>query len=179
MKIRTASICDADKILKIYRYFVENTAVSFETESPSVKNIENRIAKTIARFPWIVCEKNDEIAGYAYAGTHRSRYAYGWSVDVTVYVAEEFQRLGIGKNLYQNLLSILELQGAVNAFAGIALPNEPSIKLHESLGFHHIGTYENVGFKLGKWWDVGWWQREIQLPKKPKSLIPYPEISGF
>lgn len=169
--IRTATIQDAAKILEIYSPFVKDTPVSFETEVPSIQEMQNRISETTEKFPWLVYEKEGQVTGYAYANPHRSRCAYAWSVEVTLYMDPRFQRLGIGKKLYEKLFELLREQGAVNVFAGITLPNEASIGIHEALGFQKIGQFKDIGFKLGKWWNTGWWQLQLQKPKEPKQLL--------
>ena len=117
------------------------------------------------------------IAGYAYASEHRARKAYQWSVDVSVYIGEQFRSQGIGKILYQELFTVLKAQGYINAFAGISLPNEASIRLHEATGFKPIGIYRSVGYKLGNWCDVGWWQLELQAPPQaPNTPIPFSTV---
>ncbi|WP_137284226.1 arsinothricin resistance N-acetyltransferase ArsN1 family B [Halorussus salinisoli] len=169
MRIRLADEADAAAVRDIYAPVVENTAVSFEDEPPSEGEMADRIADTLPRYPWLVCEteSGDEIAGYAYAGTHRKRGAYRWSVDVSVYVAADHRGKGLGRGLYESLLELLRLQGFYNAYAGIALPNEASVALHESLGFEQVGVYESVGYKRGEWRDVGWWQ--LQLRDRPED----------
>ena len=123
-------------------------------------------------WPWLVCERQEEILGYSYASKHRVRTAYQWSVDVSVYVHAQMRRLGVGRALYRSLFKILALQGFYNAYAGIALPNPASVGLHESLGFQSVGVYSAVGYKLTTWLDVGWWQLSLQ----PRSVSPNPPI---
>lgn len=170
MKIRSVTPDDAARILEIYGPFVLDTPVSFETEIPSLQEMRNRIAEISEKFPWLVCEQESYVVGYAYAGPHRSRCAYAWSVEVTVYLDPKFHGRGIGKALYGKLFELLREQGAVNAFAGITLPNQASVGIHEAMGFTKIGQFKDIGFKLGKWWDTGWWQLQIQKPDEPKSL---------
>ena len=130
-------------------------------------DIRQRIAKTLPHWPWLACEHEGEILGYVYAGRHRDRAAYQWSVDVSVYIAERFQRLGVGRALYSALFTILTFQGFYNAFAGITLPNPASVGLHEALGFQLVGVYRAVGYKLGAWHDVGWWHLVLREPSQP------------
>jgi phosphinothricin acetyltransferase len=126
-----------------------------------------------------VFERAGQILGYAYAGAHRARPAYRWSVDVSAYVAEGGRRQGIGRMLYERLLLLLQRQGYHAAFAGIALPNPASVGLHEAVGFVPLGVYRDVGFKLGAWHDVGWWQRRIgDRPADPAEPRPVTEILG-
>lgn len=159
MNIRTVAIEDARFIEAIYRPIVENTAISFEDKAPSVAEIETRIAETLAAYPYLVAERGQHVVGYAYASQHRARAAYQRSVDVTAYVDQDARRSGIGSALYQHLLADLAARGFHTAHAGIALPNPASVALHERLGFNLVGVYREVGFKFGKWHDVGWWQR--------------------
>lgn len=160
--IRSARREDAAAIQAIYAPFVEGTAISFEEIPPSVEEMARRIAGTQDRYPYLVAVEAERVVGFAYASQHRTRAAYRRSVDVTGYVAETARRTGIGKLLYGELLSELAQGGFHAAFAGIALPNPASIALHESVGFEPVGVYREVGFKLGRWHDVGWWQRLLQ-----------------
>jgi len=172
--IRLAGESDAEQIRAIYAPYVTHTAISFELEPPTVEEMRRRIVDILPRWPWLVCERGREILGYVYAGRHRSRAAYQWSADVSVYVDERCHRLGIGGALYNSLFAILALQGFCNAYAGITLPNAASVGLHESLGFQPVGVYRAVGYKLGAWHDVGWWQLVLQPhatpPDPPKAL---------
>jgi L-amino acid N-acyltransferase YncA len=173
MNIRVATIADAAAIAAIYAPVVANTSISFELTPPSPSEMRERIAKTLPSLPWLVSEDaHGRIDGYAYASRHRERLAYQWSVDVTAYVREDARGTGVGRRLYQALLAELTALGYCQAFAGIALPNAASIALHESMGFEPIGIYRRVGFKLGAWHDVGWWQKQLRLPEEP--LVPEP-----
>ena len=165
--IRLAADGDTAAIAKLYRPIVESTAISFETEPPDAEAIRRRLDDTLPVYPWLVCEIGGVVAGYAYASRHRVRAAYQWSVDVSVYVDDARRRSGVARGLYTSLLAILTAQGFANAFAGIALPNPASVALHEALGFQPIGIYRNVGFKLGAWRDVGWWQRPLREANPP------------
>lgn len=133
-----------------------------------------RIARTLATHPWFVAEKGDTIVGYAYGSEHRSRRAYRWSCDVSVYVAAAARGHGVGRALYRPLLTTLADQGFTAAFAGITLPNPASIGLHEHLGFTPVGVFRDVGFKHGAWHDVGWWRRPLALPDPaPREPVPF------
>ena len=165
--IRLVTESDAAQIQALYAPYVLHTAISFELEPPTVDDVRQRITKTLPRWPWLVCEHEGEILGYVYAGRHRDRAAYQWSVDVSVYIAERFQRLGVGRALYSALFTILTFQGFYNAFAGITLPNPASVGLHEALGFQPVGVYRAVGYKLGAWHDVGWWHLVLREPSQP------------
>lgn len=173
-RIRLATPQDASAIQAIYAPYVRDTAISFEMVPPTVIEMAERIEKGLTFFPWLVCEREQgEIIGYVYASKHRERAAYQWGVDVTVYVHAAAQRGGVGRGLYSSLFALLRLQGFYNAYAGIALPNEPSVRLHESLGFVPIGIYHQTGYKLGRWHDVGWWELALQ-PHTENPLPPRP-----
>jgi phosphinothricin acetyltransferase len=160
--IRLATQGDVPRIHQIYTPIVANTVISFEYEPPSLEELGQRVEDYLRQYPWLVLEWAGVVAGYAYASAHRSRRAYQWSVDVSAYVDADYRQRGIGKALYRSLLAILRAQGYYNAYAGIALPNPASVRLHESVGFRALGVYEKVGYKLGAWHDVGWWQCRIQ-----------------
>lgn len=171
--IRFADPADAEAIAEIYRPFCEATAVSFETAAPSAGEMAERIDKAGTVFPWLVLDDGG-VAGYAYASRHRERTAYGWSVDVTAYVAPGFRRRGVGRALYASLFATLRRLGFYKAYAGIALPNPASLALHEAAGFRAVGIYRGVGYKLGAWHDVAWYQLALQservAPPQPLSL---------
>jgi phosphinothricin acetyltransferase len=180
--IRLAEERDAEAIQRIYAPFVLQTAVSFEIEPPSADEMRSRIAATLARLPWLVCERQENVIGYAYASPHRARAAYGWSVDVTIYIHEEHRRHGVGRALYTSLLAALRLQGFYNAYAGVTLPNPGSVGLHEAMGFQPVGIYRDVGYKFGKWHDVGWWQlalRDRSAPAAPENLASVVAGAGW
>ena len=130
--------------------------------------MRERIVNTLHERPWLVSvDAQGDVDGYVYAGEHRERLAYRWSVDVTAYVREGARGQGVGKRLYQALFAELVTLGHFQAFAGIALPNDASVALHESVRFQPIGIYRKVGFKLGAWHDLGWWQNELRSPAEP------------
>ncbi len=161
VKIRLATQNDAAQILEIYRPVVRYTHISFEHIVPELSEIAERIANTLGQYPWLVCQMDERIAGYAYASAFRSREAYQWTTETTVYVREGYRRRGIARALYASLLAILREQGYRSAIGVIALPNEASIRAHESLGFQAIGVFKHVGFKAGAWRDTGWWQHDL------------------
>ena len=149
---------DAAACAAIYAPFVTESWISFELEPPTADEMAARIADYGASHAWLVAEQDGRVAGYAYGSPHRSRAAYASSCDVAVYVDPAFARRGIGRALYGALLPRLAERFHA-AFAGIALPNNASVGLHEAMGFTPVGTYREVGWKLGGWRDVGWWQR--------------------
>jgi L-amino acid N-acyltransferase YncA len=176
LAIRCASANDAAQVQEIYAPFCRDTPISFETEPPVVEVIRRRIVETLKALPWLVCDQDGLILGYAYASTHRERAAYRWSVDVSVYIREGHRRRGIGRALYTSLFALLRLQGFQNAIAGATLPNPSSVALHEAMGFQPVGVYRNIGYKCGSWHDVKWWQLMLRdrdgasAPAEPLGL---------
>lgn len=160
----------------IYAPIVEHTAISFELIPPTAEEFAERIHSTTRELPWVVAETDEGVVGYAYASRHRVRAAYRWSVDTSVYVAEQWRGRGVGVALYRVLIGELRTMGYISAYAGVALPNAGSVSLHEKLGFIAIGRFPNVGFKQGSWHDVGWWYlalREAPLtPREPTQWNP-------
>jgi phosphinothricin acetyltransferase len=163
---------DAAQVAAIYAPVVRETAISFEVDPPDEAEMRSRIARTLEQLPWLVCAADDEVLGYVYASPHRTRAAYRWSVDVAVYVHPAHRRQGVGRALYTSLLAVLPLQRYYNAYAGITLPNPGSVGLHESMGFEPVGVYQRVGYKLGRWHDVGWWSLALQ----DHDLAPAPPL---
>lgn len=175
--LRLARPDDARAIAAIYAPVLQHTAISFEVDTVTAEEMAQRVATTLLRYPWLVAEAGGEVLGYAYAAQHRTRAAYSWSTDVSVYLADHARRRGLGSALYTALLDLLAAQGYANAFAGITLPNAPSIRLHESLGFVAIGVYRAVGWKLGRWHDVSWWQRRLTTSDAaPGTPFPMPDL---
>jgi len=176
LTLRFADVSDASGIAEIYSPVVRDTAISFEFDPPDAAEMARRIEGTTKVFPWLVCDHDGSVAGYAYAGPHRVRAAYQWSADVSVYIHSDHRGRGLGRALYTALLDILRLQGLFNAYAGITLPNEASVGLHEAVGFRRLGIYKSVGFKLGRWHDVGWWELALlpadQAPAAPPQALP-------
>jgi L-amino acid N-acyltransferase YncA len=165
MMSRSATVDDAEAIAAIYACVVQGTPISFEWVAPTGEEFRARIAKTLAKYPWLVAiDGQGAVAGYVHAASHRNAPSYQWSVNTSVFVREDVRGQGIGKMLYAELFHQLIELGYYRAFAGIALPNAASMALHESMGFKPVGVYEKVGFKFGAWRDVGWWQKELQQP---------------
>ena len=172
--IRLARPSDAEAVAEIYRPAVVERATSFELEPPDAGEIEARIVSCLERMPWLVAEEDGRVLGYAYSGPHRTRAAYQWSVEVSAYVDETVQRRGVGRALYEALFRVLVLQGFRNAYAGITLPNVASEGFHRSLGFTRVGVFRAVGFKLGKWQDVGWLERPLVAGDDTMPVPPIP-----
>ncbi len=175
--IRLATAADARQAAEIYAPSVAGATTSFEIEPPSEAEMAGRIAAAADFAPWLVCEEDGVLAGYAYAARHRERAAYRWCVDVSVYIRDGMRRAGLGRALYTSLLALLRLQGFCAAHAGITLPNPASVGLHESLGFRPVGVYPKVGFKCGAWHDVGWWQLELrERVGEPPTILSMDEL---
>jgi len=175
--IRVATKGDATSMLEIYTPFILNSGITQEVEVPSVEEFQQRIISNLEERPWLVCEIDNELAGYAYAGKHRDRKGYQWCTEASVYISEKYHGLGIANALYAALFEILKLQGYVNAYAVITLPNDRSIAFHKKFGFEYLTTYKKIGYKLGQWHDVGWMQYEINPHKEdPSDPIKFSQI---
>ena len=166
-RLRPAGEKDAAAIAAIYAPFVTETAITFETEPPSAAEMAKRMASSAGLYPWLIAEEPDGVAGYAYAAQFNARQAYRFSVHTTIYLRPEHQGRGLGRRLYQRLLEGLAAQGFAQAIALITLPNEPSVGLHERLGFARTGLLSRIGYKLGVWHDVGIWQARLAEPGEP------------
>lgn len=172
--IRLAQPIDAAAILAIYAPYIRDTSLTFETEVPDNDIFANRIRHYTADFPWLVYETDGQIAGYAYASRYRERVAYQWSVECSVYIANGYFGKGVAALLYNKLFALLRAQGFMNVYAVINLPNERSVAFHEKMGFRYLATYPNVGYKLGKWKNVGWWQLQLnEYISEPPTPVPY------
>jgi phosphinothricin acetyltransferase len=188
MRIRLADPArDAERAAEIYRPSVDGSYVSFDEVAPDAAEMAERMRTTLVRTPWLVAESDDrEVVGYAYASEHRQRAGYRWSVDISAYVDADWHRRGVGKALYMELLALLRRQGFVNVYAGIALPNDASVRLHEAIGMSLIGVYERVGFKLGAWRDVAWYGMRLTADSggtpaepsgdPPAEPVPLPDL---
>ena len=176
--IRLAKSEDAISILEIYAPYILNTSITFETEVPSHEAFAQRIISYQENWPWLVCEIDGVIAGYAYAARYRERVAYQWCVESSVYVHDNFQQKGIAGALYAALFQILKYQGCMNVYAVINLPNDKSVGFHESFGFTRFADYKNVGYKLGQWKTVGWWLKQLNdYSAEPATPIRLADIA--
>jgi phosphinothricin acetyltransferase len=174
LKIRIASDADAAEVLRIYTPAVRDQITSLEIEVPALEEMRRRIRTTLDQFPWLVDDEGELLRGFAYASPYRSRQAYQWSVEVSIYVDVVARRQGRGRALYERLFEILKSQGYCVAAAGIVLPNEASRCMHEALGFQPAGVIPAVGFKFGAWRDVGWWVRRLSPASCQQPPIPIP-----
>ena len=147
--IRVAIKDDAAGMLEIYAPFILNSGITQETEVPSVEDFQQRVISNLEERPWLVCEINNEVAGYAYAGKHRDRKGYQWCTEPSVYISEKYFGVGVAIALYTALFDILKLQGYVNAYAVITLPNDRSIAFHKKFGFEYLTTYKKDRVQIG------------------------------
>lgn len=176
--IRLARKSDSEDILRIYAPYIRDTAISFETEVPTVDDFADRIEGICKQYPYLVYQADDKIVGYAYASKHRERDAYCYDVDVSIYVLPEFHGSGVADKLYNCLFKILKELGYYNAYAAYTVPNAKSMKFHSKFGFSLIGTHHKTGYKFGQWHDVTWLEKLIiEVCDKPgliKSINDLP-----
>ena len=168
IKIRTARLEDAEELLKIYAPYVENTAITFEYEVPSVEEFAGRIKSVLEKYPYLVAEYEGEILGYAYVSPFKERAAYDWAVETSIYVKMNKKRMGIGKKLYNELEKILKAQGILNLNACIGYPKKEdeyltkdSVAFHEKLGYSLVGQFHKCGYKFNRWYDMVWMEKHI------------------
>lgn len=172
--IRIATEADAAACHAIYAPVVENSAITFETELPGEEAMRGRIRGKLANHPWLVWEDQGDVIAYAYAGRFRERAAYDWIAETSIYVHEKARRRGIARRLYGALLGTMRLQGINQAVGVITLPGDPSVAMHESMGFAPAGVWPKAGYKLGRWWDVGVWSLFLAEPATPPpAVIPF------
>lgn len=174
--IRLVEESDVDPMLDIYGPLVETTATSFEYQVPTHQEFWAMIINNLNSRPWLVCEMDGLVAGYAYASQHRIRAGYDWCSEVSVYIDPRFQRKGVGKALYTSLLQLLRWMGFRKAYAGITRPNIPSVEFHRSMDFQYLAVYPDIGYKFGAWHDVEWWQYHFPLTGVPGAPLRLPEI---
>ena len=178
MIIRLANKNDASAILDIYKPYIEDTSFTFETEIPALVDFQKRIDDYLENWPWLVCEDHGKITGYAYGTKHRERKGYQWCVESSIYIHDDYLQRGIGKALYEALLEILKQQGYRNVYAVINLPNDRSVKFHEKCGFTFFSLYPNVGYKLGEWKNVGWWQKKLnEYNSEPAPPLKFSDLN--
>ena len=166
--IREANTEDAERLVEIYSYYVLNTAVSFEYEVPGIEEFKERIRKIKAKYPYLVCIKDDKIIGYAYAGAYSTREAYSWTVTTSIYIDKDYRRCKAGSALYKALEEELKKQGIVNLLAGVAFIEEEdeylshdSCKFHIKEGYSQVAHMKSVGRKFGRWYDLLWYQKKL------------------
>jgi phosphinothricin acetyltransferase len=176
--IRLAEQCDVRGILEIYTPFILLTAVTFEESVPDEDSFWTRIQGIMNESPFLVCEIDNRIAGYAYASGYRSRASYRWTKEVSVYVHPDFHRKKVALALYTSLNEMIRFQGIADLLAIITIPNESSVSFHEYMGYRKCGEFSKVGYKLNAWQNVGWFELFLQDENEaPKDrILPLNEI---
>ena len=175
--IRTARDEDAAAIHAIYAPCVSAGTATFETDLPGVDAMRERIHHRLQHYPWLVWEEGGEVLAYAYAGRFRERAAYDWIAETSIYVRADAHRRGIARRLYGVLLDVMRLQGITQAVGVITMPGNVSVALHEAMGFSAAGVWRQCGYKLGQWWDVGVWQKQLQQAASPPAVVTsFPEL---
>ncbi len=182
--IRIATEEDAEAILAIYAKYIEQTAITFEYDVPSIEEFRGRIRNTLKRFPYLAAEKDGKIVGYAYVSPFKERAAYDWAVETSIYVDMKQKRGGIGRMLYEELERILKKQGILNVNACIAYPQvedeyltKDSVKFHEKLGYHMVGTFHQCGYKFNRWYDMVWMEKFIgEHKERQPGVTAFPEL---
>jgi phosphinothricin acetyltransferase len=166
--IRLATVEDAPKLLEIYRYYVESTAITYEYDVPSLEEFEKRIENVLKNFPYLVAEQDGTILGYAYASKFHERAAYQWSVEMSIYLDKDQKRNGLGRMLYEELEKRLKDQGILNLYACIGYPEKEdeyltydSVRFHEKMGYKLIGEFHKCGKKFDRWYNMVWMEKII------------------
>ncbi len=182
IEIRTAKLEDAGRLLEIYDYYVRNTAISFEYETPSLEEFEGRMDRTLEKYPYLVLVKDGEIEGYAYAGPFKGRAAYGWSCEISIYLDRNAQKCGLGRMLSEALERELKKMGILNLYGCIAYPEKEdeylttnSADYHKHLGFETVGVFRQCAYKFGRWYNMIWMEKTIGEHKdQPAAVRRYP-----
>jgi L-amino acid N-acyltransferase YncA len=170
LHVRSATTADASACAAIYASYVSDTAITFEAVPPGPAEMAERIAAALQTHAWVVLEDDGRVVGYAYAGPFKSRAAYRWSCEVSVYLEIGRRRTGAGRMLYDALFSRLVERGFRTVVAGMTLPNDASLGLHAAMGFEPVGVYRRIGWKHGAWHDVAWTQRSLVFDEDPLVL---------
>lgn len=177
--IRLLKKADIPQILKIYHPYVTDTSVTFEFDPPDLEIFTNRVEQIIAKYPYLVCEQAGELVGYAYASQVRSRMAYQWGAELSVYLAPKAYRHGIGSALYETLFTLLAAQKINMVYGCIAVPNPSSEQMHENLNFEKVGLWKKSGYQHGLWCDVVWYQKQIgECPENPDEPLCFTQLSA-
>ena len=161
IEIRSAEAKDLEQMREIYAPYITDSPVSFEMEVPSIEEFGARMDKIQEKLPWIVAVEGNKVLGYAYASDHRSRYAYRWTKELSVYVHPDARGKKLGTRLYDELIERLKTLEVNMVLAGITLSQKESIAFHEKYGFKLVGVYHSIGYKFNQWHDVGWWELNI------------------
>jgi len=176
--IRVVTEDDAEAILELYAPIVRDTAISFEDDVPTVEGMRRRIRDTLVTYPWFVAEEDGVLLGYGHAGPLRTRAAYRWSAEVSMYIRDGVRHTGLGTAIGMKVTEALWRMGVCTLFGGTTLPNPASEAIYRRSGFEQVGVWRNAGFKLGRWHDVGWWQRALRdVDGDPPPFVPFSELS--
>ena len=162
MNIRLAKRSDAAALLAIYAPYLENTAITFEYEVPTIEDFANRIEKTLGKYPYLVAEEDGLILGYAYTSTYYARAAYDWAVELSIYVSQDARGKGVGSKLYDELEGLLDQMGYMHFLACISLPNEDSLAFHAKRGYQQVAHFPKIGYKFERWHDIVWLQKSLE-----------------
>lgn len=184
--LRPAVPEDAGALLEIYRPYVENTAITFEYDVPTLADFTQRVTRTLEKFPYLVAQRGDEILGYAYAGPFHPRVAYQWAVEVTIYLRQDQRGNGLGRRLYDALEDLLRAQNVLLCYACIAYPEQEdeyltqaSVRFHGKLGYAQVGRFRQCGYKFGRWYDMVWMEKRLgQAATPPPAFIPFPKLQN-
>lgn len=179
-RLRPAGEADIFPMLAIYAPYVRDTAITFEYTVPTAAEFGARLRRVLPDHPWLVCHGPGRMLGYAYAHRHMERAAYAWNVECSVYVLDSARGRGVGTALYGALLELLALQGVVNAYGCIAVPNAASEALHRAAGFRLLGHFPASGWKQGRWHDIVWYGKRLQEDGAgaPAPLRPFGSLDG-
>lgn len=182
--LRVARPEDAAALLAIYTPYVEKTAITFEYTVPTAEDFCGRVRHTLEKYPYLVAEGEGAIVGYAYTGPLRTRAAYGWSAEISVYLAPRAQGKGVGRALYEALIRISRAQGIRNLYACVAVPAETdpylsdnSLRFHEHMGFRPVGTFFRCAYKFGRFYHMVYLEKLLDTPLPPTSVVPFPALS--
>lgn len=182
--IRAATAQDAKKLLEIYTPYVENTAITFEYKAPTLEEFTHRVGRTLERYPYLVAENKGDILGYSYAGPFKTRPAYDWSAETTIYIRQDQKKTGLGRRLYEALEHILVQQNFLNLYACIAFCEteddyltQDSVRFHERMGYRLVGEFYRCGYKFDRWYNMVWMEKHLAHHQiDPPAIRPY---SGF
>lgn len=174
LALRLAQASDGPALAALFAPYVRDTAITFQENAPGAAAFSAKVTELLPSFPFLVVEEEGRVLAYAYASPHRALPAYRWCAEVSVYAHLEARAKGAGSRLYTALHAILERQGYVNLYAGITLPNEASVRLHEKFGYRPFARFEKVGFKRGAWHDVGWWEKRFDSNMRTPAAEPRP-----
>ncbi len=179
LTLRIATPEDGAPLSEIYAYYVNTSAISYEYVAPTAAEFSERITHKLEKYPYIVAELDGRPVGYAYASEFRERAAYAWCAELSVYISRDCRGSGVGTALYTALLELLRLQGVVTVYSAITPPNDASIALHEKMGFDFAGRFHGSGFKMGKWWELVWYEKILNpMDAAPAPVTPFPALDG-